>query len=467
MSEPKKTNTNTTEEASSSGGKGDCQATPKKSAQERRRPLLPASAIWVSLVLVAIALLVGMIFGRFLLPADVAQEQGGGPGGGGMPPALVAFAQVVEKPLQDRVAVVGRLEPLRRATVSAEVEGVIVEMLVETGSQVSYEQVLARIDPVWSGLSESGARATLRSTQSILTREQIELRFLENLSANDSGRRKELEDAKAAVSSAVAATQAAQASVDLAVVQVSKTTVLAPFDSYVIEKHAELGERMEPGEPVVELVSRGKIDAVIDVPERLIGQVKVGDDVEIIVDAVGVQRVGSIVSIRPDADNAARTFEVKVRLDEQGVLKAGMSVTARLGVGDTASQLTVPRDAVQFDDRGAVVWVSIPPDANPAGQGQQASPSGPPPMPTALPVPVKVLYGVGNDFAVLPLGDSGDVFRAGADVVIRGAERLAPGQPLVTGKPTPPSSTQPEERVEPASPESADAQAPDSALPRA
>ncbi len=49
--------------------------------------------------------------------------------------------------------------------------------------------------------------------------------------------------------------------------------MLAPFDGLVVSKMAEVGRWVDPGDAVIEVVSRGTIDAVVDVPERLIDRV--------------------------------------------------------------------------------------------------------------------------------------------------------------------------------------------------
>ena len=122
-----------------------------------------------------------------------------------------------------------------------------------------------------------------------------------------------------------------------------------------------------------------------------------------------------LVAVNPSGSSAARTFPVKVRLnDPDGKLKPGMSVTARVPMGQRVDVLTVPSDAVHQSAAGAVIWVEV---------------NG-----AAMPVAVKVLFSEGDRYAVKPIQTDGGPGGAGLSpqtrVVIEGAERLFPGRPL-------------------------------------
>lgn len=264
----------------------------------------------------------------------------------------------------------------------------------------------------------------------------------------------------------------AEAALDLAKEQRDRVEIVAPFTGVVVAKHAELGEWMQEGDPLLDIVSSGQIDAVVDVPEQIVNQVERGQEVELLLDAKTGRRTGIIAAINPDGDNAARTFAVKVRLDDEaGRLKAGMSVTALMPLEATTARITVPRDAVQYAAGQASVWVAAapspppaadgdpaqgtPPASGPPGQGPPA-PAGPP-MPVATKVPVTVLFGHEDRFAVEPGPSPAPVLVDGADVVVQGAEMIFfPGQPLAFGGP-PPSQQPPGDDASPA-PASASAQ---------
>lgn len=345
---------------------------------------------------------------------------GGPPGGmGGPPPALVALETATSADLRDRFEVVGRLREIKRSTVAAEVEGKVLKLPVEEGDAVVGGQtVLAEIEGVWTRLAMQAADAEVAARQARVDQAQRDFNQLDQLSSLGSAKPREVDDAKATLASEQAALEAARATLDRAAEEVDRLKIIAPFDGVVVRKMTEVGQWVERGSPVMEVISAGQIDAVLDVPEKLVNTISLGSTIEITIDALGIETAGQVAVVTPSGANAARTFPVKVRLDDQdGVLRSGMSVTGRLPVGESSQRLTVPRDAVQFTGQGPVVWVAMPTD-----EGQ---------LPQALPAPVSVAFAVDGRMIVEPLGGPQSPLHSEAMVVTEGAERLFPTQPLM------------------------------------
>lgn len=363
--------------------------------------------------------------------AGGGEGEGGPGGGGGAPPALVRIGEIKTQKLMERAEVVGRLEPVRTAIVAGEVSGRVLEVPTDEGDAVEANTtVLARIDDVWARLDLDAAKAEVASAEATLDQSRRDLAQLEQLLGAKSAKPKEVQDARAKVKSDQAELDRLIAERDRKAELVERITIVAPFDGVVVDKLTERGQWIAPGSAVAKLISRGEIDAVMDVPERLILQLAVGDQVPVIVEAIGLELTGKVVAINPLGLNSARTFPVKVRLDDRnGSLKPGMSVLARMPVGGEKTYTTVPRDAVQFAPSGAQVWTMSPAE----GEG----------LPQAVPVGVKVLFGQGGRFAIKPVG-SGPPLADGASVVTEGAESLFPMRGLtVQNDQSSPSSDQP------------------------
>src|SRR5690606_20835465 len=124
--------------------------------------------------------------------------------------------------------------------------------------------------------------ATLKATEA-----QVELRELELRQAErDVERSRQLVDDRVMTMEehqhreTTAAVAAAQLTMDqrrvtevesqlrLLEVRLADMVVTAPYDGRVVERHAEPGEWIRPGEPFVTLVSTGQVEAWLDVPER-------------------------------------------------------------------------------------------------------------------------------------------------------------------------------------------------------
>lgn len=341
----------------------------------------------------------------------------------GPPPASVKVAKVGKRLAKQRIQVVGRLMEVKRSTVASEVEGRVVELLTPGGRDVVGGQtVIARIDPVWSELLVEQAAADLAAAQATSVQSANELKRYEALAKRGSADVQELEQAQAQADSDAAKVLALDAALHLAQETRKRVQIIAPFDGTVSKKLTEKGQWLDPGSAVVEIVSRGLIDAVIDVPEQYISSIQKGTPIEITIGPLNETIQGEVVAMNPDGSNAARTYSVKVRFDDRdGLFKVGMSVTARVPVRGEAQYLVVPRDAVQYSDSGAQVWMSV----RMPGAEEGAMPQG-------MPMPVEVVFGDGDVFAIVPKPKvAGMNLFPGMDVVVEGAERVFPTRPLL------------------------------------
>jgi RND family efflux transporter MFP subunit len=406
--------------------------------------------IWTLLALLALSLTAGGILlnaaPRGTPAADAsaggdkaAKPPGGGPGGGaggaGMPappPALIRVGQVTQQELANRWEVIGRLKEIRRAVVGTGQQGRVIDVPIEEGMIVEANKtVMASIDQTFSRIElESAnarlaqAKATQDENQSLAEQATRDRIYYEELAASRSAKPREVDTARAAEKAALARVEYARSQVDAAKADIERVNqelirfnTFAPFDGIVVRKWMEVGQWVQKGASIAELISRGKIDAVVDVPERIISYVGTGSDIEVQVDALRKRFIGKVEAIVPEGASAARTFPVKIRLDDQGgKLMPGMSVTAWLPVGEKSLVTLVPRDAVLFTATDSIVWV--------VKEG------------VALKCDVTVLFGHDDSYAVrMAPRNAGPSLEPGMQVVVEGAERiLFPGQAVVIAR---------------------------------
>ena len=330
------------------------------------------------------------------------------------PPALIRVGSVEQKSLQPARAIVGRLTEIRKVVTAAEATGKIIHMPIEEGTEVvGGETLLAEIDEVWSRLALRQSEAQKASIEAQLRFQEREWERVESLHAANATTESELERVRAAVDELKARLAETEAVIAEQEERLARAKVIAPFDGVVVAKHAELGGYVTPGTPVAEIVSRGEIDARIMIPESAVELIAVGQPLKILVDPLGEEFEGTVVSLTPYGPGASRTFPVRVRLDDHGGrLKVGMSVTAWVPVAVQREALVVHRDAVLIRPDESLVWVAVP-----EGSGDSAK---------VFPVPVTVTARTRDEFAVEPETEAGRrLLVAGAKVVIEGAERLS------------------------------------------
>ena len=161
---------------------------------------------------------------------------------------------------------------------------------------------------------------------------------------------------------------------------------------------------------VSELDDLSVVHAMVPMPEGDVSGVKVGEAVDVAFDALpGSVFTGKLSAIVPRGDPASRTFPVEVSIpNPDGRILAGMLARATFHRSDGGNATLVPKDAFvpRPDGSGYVVRVE---------KGAAAI------------VPVRVMNSDGEQFAVEALGAT---LAPGDRVVVRGNERLMPGQPV-------------------------------------
>jgi len=338
-----------------------------------------------------------------------------GPHAGGGPRAVpVRVDRARLEIVQPEQAIVGRLAEVRRATVSSEVEGKVLTMDVREGSPVvGGKTVLARVDGVWLEMSVTRQTARIEVISAQLRKAKHNLDKIKMLFDRGAATDHEYTDQRATYDQRDAELKEAQVALKDLKEQLSRTSIIAPFDGWVTARHAEVGQWLSRGSPVVSVVSRGEVYALMHVPESVVNQLTVGLEIPVTIDALGRTVRGKIHSITPDGAKASRTYPVRVALDDRGGrLKVGMSTTGTFPTGERRRRIMVSRDAVLIKPDGSTVWVVDDEDPK-----------------RAHPAPVEVVGRVADRYAVAPLtGAARAMLTDEAMVVVEGAERLRPKQ---------------------------------------
>jgi membrane fusion protein (multidrug efflux system) len=215
------------------------------------------------------------------------------------------------------------------------VGGVIEKVLVAEGDTVKVGQLLVEIDRRVPEAQVKKAKARLRLTQAELNRAK-------SLVENNFSPTRDLENAKANY-------EIAASELKLAEVALQNTYLKSPIDGIVIQKLAETGNVLEPGQVAIAISDAAHAWVSANIEETRIAQVKPGQPVLISIDEGGtltgqVEEVGAATasqfSLLP-AENAAGNFTkvvqkipVKVSLDPHPgrILRAGQSVTIKIKV---------------------------------------------------------------------------------------------------------------------------------------
>lgn len=372
-------------------------------------------------------------------------------------PALVEVASVMQKTIAQPVTFVGSVEPRRRSRVASEVEGIVENVFVEEGALIQQNEVLAqiRLESIEISLRARQAAAE-RSRQELLelkngTRPEVleelraavleaeaeldradrekkrqsglNLRGVAALQARENAEtafrvaQQRLARSRASyqlaqrgprrerIAQAQAQYQQARAEVERLRYDVAHSRVTAPFTGFVIAKQTEVGQWLGRGDPVVTLIELGKAHITVPMPERYIPHVQLGTTGQVQFDALpNSVWSGKIIRIIPQAAES-RTFPVTIEIDNAETrIKSGFFARVTLSIGKQLNAMLVPKDAIVTQGPREMVYA--------VRDGK------------AAPIPIE-RAGFYEAFAVIrgPL-------KPGEQVVVRGNERLQPGQPV-------------------------------------
>ncbi len=257
----------------------------------------------------------------------------------------------------DIIEVSGTVEANNDAVLSSQSSGTITT-LVPLGRQVGQGGVVAQTDA-------SLANASLAQAQAVLDQAQAQAAFAEDnynrqqgLYADSIISALEFENVRTQRASANASVAQARATIQQAQAQLRFTRVIAPFAG-VVEAHlVERGEQVNPGTPVARIVSTRDVKITAGVPERFAGNIRVGDEVQVRLDAYGGERrVGRITFVGSAVNAQTRTFPIEVSMGNDGTLKPAMVATVLVRREQIADALVVPRAAVVREADGQIAYI--------------------------------------------------------------------------------------------------------------
>ncbi|ANK13349.1 efflux RND transporter periplasmic adaptor subunit [Erythrobacter neustonensis] len=306
------------------------------------------------------------------------------------PPPEYVTEPVTRESLSLSVTATGNLRPTNQIEVGAEVTGPIDEVLVDVNDRVTRGQVIAVINTeiidqqiAQARANTNAARAAAAQAQATLDIDRVQLARLEDVRRLSGGRvpsQIELDQAKAAVERDKAAVASARANIDAAqailngnLTTRSRAVIRSPVNGVV------LARRIEPGQTVVAAFNTVTLFVIaedlsemqlrVGVDEADVGQVAAGQQATFTVDAypgkrfpATLQRVDlasrSTVEGSTGASGAAAaagaggsvvSYEARLIVrNTEGLLRPGMTATATIATQNTGSALLVPNAALRF-----------------------------------------------------------------------------------------------------------------------
>jgi RND family efflux transporter MFP subunit len=325
--------------------------------------------------------------------------------------APVRVAEVQIRPVSQQVTATGTVSSPRSAVLSTAEAGLVDAVYVDEGDRVSRGDRLLQLDSEIAELTLARLRAAAQQQKTAL--EDAKRRFAEAQKVGPGGGVPQtlIDSLGAEVQGAEAALVAAEAEADEQQARVARHRLMAPFDGVITERITEMGEWVNPGSGLFELVATTGLRFEFRVAQRFFRDITLDTPVVVSLDSAPEggtpARVDAIV---PVSDPGSRTFLVRLVIDdptEQDLAAPGMSVSAVFSMQTGRTGMAVSRDALlRYSDGRNTVWVIEDSDARPVVRER--------------------IVRTGLEFGELIEVTSG--LEAGERVVVEGNESLRDGQ---------------------------------------
>jgi len=291
---------------------------------------------------------------RIAVHAITASAQGSGSAGAG----LDASGYVVAR---------------RQATLTAKIQGKVLEVNFEEGQKVKAGDIVARLD-------DSNLQAALHQAQALEVQAKAAFenagRYYtryQGLQAQGAIATDMVENQRILYDNARTQYGVTQAQVAVAQAALRDAVVRAPFSGVVTVKVAQIGEVVAPQASgggstrtgILTIVDMDSLEVQVDVSENYIERVQVGGDAVIHLDAFPDWDIpGSVIAIIPTADQSKGTVAVRVKIKSkdprilpQMAARVGFMTAPEKGETQTVSRVSVPPGAVIANGKTGSVFV--------------------------------------------------------------------------------------------------------------
>ncbi len=302
-----------------------------------------------------LVLIAGLAFGFYL---HIQKLIASAPKPGAQTVTSLSVTSVEWKPQTTSIA---NLAPVKGVELSSEVAGLVKEVLFKSGQVVKTGDPLIQLNAESELAQFNAAQASADLADVVYQRDKAQLAA------------QAISQAQVDVDLADLKVKRAQAALQKA--NLDKKTIKAPFSGKLGITAIVAGQYLNPGDKVVTLQTLNPIYADFFQPQQKISQLKVGQTVELSVDAFPDQKIlGKLTTLNPKVDASSRNIQIQATFNNPNdQLLPGMFGKVNVYLGEAQKFLTLPQTAITFNPYGSTVFVieeeeGKTPDGKPDGK---------------------------------------------------------------------------------------------------
>lgn len=253
------------------------------------------------------------------------------------PPFKVIAQPMRAEPHARALTLTGRTQSDKRVIVSARTSGLVSKILVRRGASVKAGDPLIE-------LSDEAREANVAQAKARLSQRTAELEARESLAKRGNYPALNLEQLRAEK-------QGAEAALAVAEAELLRSSISSPISGIINDLPVEIGQGLTMGSAIAEIIAPDPILAVIEVPERRLGGIRLGESAQIRL-VTGETREGKIAFIARKPGGQTRTYRVDIAFaNADAAIPDGVAAEVSLVLAPIPAT-RVPRSALTFSSEG-------------------------------------------------------------------------------------------------------------------
>lgn len=260
--------------------------------------------------------------------------------------------------IRPKIESIGTLNAFEEIIISSRVDGILNAVHVKEGTPVAKGTILALVDDTDYRLEVRRDEAALKQAEATLVNARQEFKRKEALLKEELVTRQQFDDISTRVALADADVDRAKAALSLAREKLAKTNIISPLNAIVKEKKVSQGDYMRNGTPMFTLIQVDPIKLNFTVPEREIGKLKTGQQVQFSLEPLpGKTFLGTVKTIYPSLEEKTRTLQVEALVNNRDkLLRPGSFAKVTLYTGEARDSVLVPITSLLYDDSKVKVF---------------------------------------------------------------------------------------------------------------
>jgi len=274
----------------------------------------------------------------------------------------VSLGDATAVDMEDRIEATGELVSPNHAMIAAEVGGRVTALFIDEGKPADSGDRVMEVDPERRELELRGARAANAEAQAAMVDQKRAAERVASLFKSNVASKSQLDTAQTQLELARSRADGAAARLGEAERARRDAEVKAPFRGLIAQRFVSVGEFVQPGTRLFELVALDPIEVEFRISEVDSSRVQPGQTVAVRVAPFPDEVFQATVTlVSPMIDAASRTLRVKGTLaNPDGRLRPGLFARADLGVSHREGVLMIPEEAILQRSDGQVVFRMAP-----------------------------------------------------------------------------------------------------------